>query len=70
MHYMYEQLVNDHIRELHDEAARARLVRQAHRAGGPPPVGRIWHRISQLTRRPTPVRTSPAQTLDTTRSTT
>ena len=31
MHYMYEQLVNDHIRELHDEAARA-----AARATSPP----------------------------------
>jgi hypothetical protein len=67
---MYEQLVNDHIRELHDEAACERLVQQARRAHRPPHVGRIWHRISQLTRRPTLVRTSSAQTLDTTGSST
>jgi hypothetical protein len=70
MHYMYEQLVNEHIRELRDEAAVERLVRQARGAGRPPRVGRILPRISQLTRRPKLVRTSPAHTLDTTTSTT
>jgi hypothetical protein len=70
MHYIYEQLVNDHIRELHDEAAAARLVRQARRAGQPTRVGRFLRRIGHLTRRPTLVRTAPAHTLDTTTSTT
>jgi hypothetical protein len=70
MDYMYAQLVDEHIRRLHDDAAIERLVRQARRAGRPSRVGRIWHRISQPARRPTPVRTRPAHTLDATTSST
>jgi hypothetical protein len=69
MHYIYEQLVNDHIRELH-EAAAARPARRARRTGQPTHVGRLFRRISHLTRRPTPVRSAPAHTLDATTSTT
>ncbi len=68
MHYMHEQLVNEHIRKLRDEVAVERHVRQARRAGRPSRVERILRRISQLTRHPTLVRTPPAPTLDTTTS--
>jgi hypothetical protein len=69
MHFMYEQLVNDHIRQLHDDAAAARLKQQARRAGQPTHIGRILRRIGQRTRRPTLARPSPVHTLDTTTST-
>ena len=70
MHLMYEQLVNDRIQQLHDEAEAARLVRRARHEGQPSRAARILRRLSQGSRRPTLARTSPAPTLDTTTSTT
>ncbi len=66
MYYIQEQLVRDHIRQLHEEAEAARLVRQARRAGQPSRAGRILRRVSQLTHRPTRVRSAPTHALDTT----
>ena len=70
MHYMHEQLVNEHIRRLRDEIAVERPVRQARRPVQRARVGRMFSRISHITRRPTLVPTSPVPTLDATTSST
>jgi hypothetical protein len=69
MYYFHEQLVRDHIRELHEEAEAARQVRQARRAAGPSRAGRILRRIGHVTRRPAPALGSPVRTLDPTTTT-
>jgi hypothetical protein len=70
MHYMYEQLIYEHIRELRDEIAVERRARRARRERRPSPVVRFGRRISQITHRPTLVGTAPAHALDTSTSST
>jgi hypothetical protein len=66
MYYLHEQLANQRIQQLRDQATRDRLVRQARRTLRLTRIGKSWWRRGrQPARRRTPADIRPAHTFET-----
>ena len=68
MHFMHEQLVDERIQRLRDEAAQIRRVQQANRTGRLSRITRGWRRFRQPAHDPTPAETRPSHTFEPTTS--